>query len=143
MKGCRINVAPLACKLTKLTAFTTNSEAEYPETIFKQDQSFSVQVTIEFRESGAIALMPLGMTVRVDFFAEPYGTGSEVELGNAQTKTSGQVYTYTPTLNIAQPASVRLVKEEIYQITAVLRVGEPNWPAFITGFIDGLAIQIY
>lgn len=143
MKGYQVNIAPLACQLSNLIAFTTNPAAEYPETIFEQNQSFSVQVAVEFIGSGAIALMPLGMAVQFDFFAEPYGTGSKVKLGNAQVRTSSQVYTYTPTLTIAQPVSVGLVKEEIYQITAVLRVGEPNWPAFITGFIDGLSIQTY
>lgn len=143
MKGTQVNIAPISCNLSNLTVFTTNSHIEYPEMILRQDESFSLQVTVEFGGPGAIAIVPLRLPIRVNFFAEPYGIGKKVELGNTLVETSARILTYTPTLSVAKPAGVGLVPEEIYQITAILRVGAPDWPALITGFIEGLAIQTY
>ncbi len=143
MKGTQVNVAPITCKLSNLTVFTTDPDAEYPETILSQEQSFQVRVTVEFGGPGAIALVPLCLPIKVNFFAEPYGLGSKVELGDTLVETSARILTYTPTLAIATPADVCLVCEEIYQLTAVLRVGAADWPALVSGFIEGLAIQTY
>lgn len=143
MKGTQVHVAPISCKLSNLTVFTTDAHAEYPETILRQDTPFSLRVTVEFAGSGAIAFVPLCLPINVNFFAEPYGVNSKVEIGNASVETQARVLTYSPTLTVAKPAGVGLVPEEIYQITAVLRVGAPNWPALITGFIEGLVLQTY
>jgi len=91
----------------------------------------------------AIALMPVALPIQVNFFADPYGCGAKIDLGNTIVATSAKIFTYTPTLTVPSPALVALMPEEIYQITAVLRVGVPNSPAFITGYIEGLAIQTY
>lgn len=143
MKGTQVNIAPITCQLCNLTVFTTDPEAEYPETILRQVEPFSLQVTVEFGGSGAIALMPLCLSIQVNFFAEPCGLGSQVELGHTSVDTSARCFTYTPTLAVATPAAIGLVSEAIYQITAVLRVGATNSPALITGFIEGLLIQTY
>lgn len=143
MKGTQVYVSPITCKLSNLTLFTTQANADYPETILVQDESFQVRVTVEFGGSGAIALMPLCLPIQVNFFAEPFGAGAKVELGNTLVETSAKIFIYTPTLAVSTPAAVGMVAEEIYQVTGVLRVGVPNWPAFITGFIEGLAIQTY
>lgn len=143
MKGTQISVAPVTCKLSNLTLFTTEPNAEYPETILVQDESFQVRVTVEFGGSGAIALMPLCLPIQVNFFAEPFGCGAKVELGNTLVETSAHIFIYTPTLAVSTPASVGMVVEEIYQVRGVLRVGVPNFPAFITGFIEGQPIQTY
>lgn len=143
MKGTQVSVAPITCQLSNLTVFTTEADAEYSDIIIKQDESFAVSVTVQFVGSGAIALMPLGMSIKVNFLAEPYGIGSKIELGDTSVKTSAETFIYTPTLAIAKPTSVGLVRETIYQVIAVLRVGAPDWPAWITGFIEGLAIQTY
>ena len=143
MEGCQVNVAPITCKLSKLTVCTADPNEEYQNAILQQDESFSLRVTVEFGGPGAIALMPLGMSIQVNFFAEPYGVNSKVELGKTSMNTSSKIFTYTPTLAVAKSAHVGLILEEIYQVTAVLRVGEPNWPAFIIGFIEGFAIQTY
>lgn len=111
--------------------------------ILSQEQLFQARVTVEFGGPGAIALMPLCLPIKVNFFAEPYGLGSKIELGNTFVNTSAGILTYTLTLAAVKPTTVGLVPEEIYQLTAVLRVGAPNWPAFVTGFIEGLAIQTY
>jgi hypothetical protein len=141
MKGSHVQVAPINCNLSNLTVFTTVSEGEHPETILHQHESCSLQVTVEFEGSGAIALMPLSLCIKVSFFAEPCGVGSKIELGDSLVDTFARTFTYTPTLTIATPTSVGLVAEEIYQVTAVLRVGALNSPALIIGFIDGLIIQ--
>jgi hypothetical protein len=138
-----ISIAPITCHLSHLTVFTADSEADYPETILKQKEPFQLRVTVAFGGPGAIALMPVGLTVRVDFFAEALGIGSKVELGKAVVATAKEVFTYTPTLKVAKPAAVGLVAEEIYHVSAVLRVGAPEPPALIAGFIEGLTIQIY
>ncbi len=143
MKGTQVNVVPITCNLSNLTVFTTNPDIEYPETILQQDKPFSLRVTVEFGGPGAIAFVPLCLSMKINFFAEPYGVSSKVELGYTIIETSAKVFTYTPTLTIATPAGVGLVPEEIYQITAILRVGAPNWPALITGYIEGLALQTY
>lgn len=143
MKGTQVNVAPITCKLSNLTLFTPDSDTRYPNIILKDDESFQVQVTVEFGGAGAIALMPLSLSIQVNFFVEPYGIGCKAELGSTLVTTSAGILTYTPTLAVAQPAAIGLVPEEIYQVTAVLRVGTPNWPAFITGFTEGLALQTY
>lgn len=143
MKGSHVQVAPINCTLSNLTIFTTSPDTEHPKTILHQHESFSLQVTVEFGGCGAIALMPLSLCIKVSFFAEPCGLGSKLELGDTSVDTSAKLFTYTPTLAIATPTSVGLVAEEIYQVTAVLRVGAANSPALIIGFIDGLIIQTY
>jgi hypothetical protein len=123
--------------------FTTVSEGEHPETILHQHESFSLKVKVEFGGSGAIALMPLSLCIKVSFFAEPCGIGSKIDLGDSLVDTSARTFIYTPTLTIATPTSVGLVAEEIYQVTALLGIGALNSPALIIGFIDGLIIQTY
>jgi hypothetical protein len=143
MKGSHVQVASINCTLSNLTIFTTAPDTEYPQTILHQHESFSLRVTVEFGGPGAIALMPLSLCIKVNFFAEPCGLGSKIELGDSLVDTSARTFTYTPTLTIATPTSVGLVAEAIYQVTAVLRVGALNAPALIIGFTDGLIIQTY
>jgi hypothetical protein len=143
MKATQVIVAPITCNLSNLTVFTTHPNTEYPDSILQQDEAFSLQVRVELAGPGAIALVPLCLLVRVNFYAEPFGIGSKLDLGEACVETSAKVLTYTPTLTLDTPAQVGLVLEEIYQITAVLRVGAQNSPALITGVIEGLAIQTY
>lgn len=142
MKGTQVNVAPITCKLSDITIFTTDPNAD-SESILRQDEAFQVQVRVEFGGAGAIALMPLALPIQLNFFADPYGCGAKIDLGNTIMETSAKIFSYTPTLTVPSPAFVKLMPEEIYQITAVLRVGMPNFPAFITGYIEGLAIQTY
>ncbi len=121
MKGTQANAVLITCKLSNLCVFTTDPDAEYPETILNQDEPFSLRVTVEFSGTGALALIPLCLSIQVNFFAEPCGFGSKVELGHTSVDTSAKLFTYTPTLTVATPATVGLVSEAIYQITGVLR----------------------
>jgi hypothetical protein len=143
MKDSQVNIAPITCKLSNLRVCKNAPDVESPNLILRQDELFQVQVTVEFGSSGAIALMPLCLLIEVNFFAEPYGLGSKVELGNALVNTVGDVFTYTPTVTKVSPAEIGLCCPGIYQVTAVLRVGAANWPSLIIGLIEGLTIQIY
>jgi hypothetical protein len=62
--------------------------------------------------------MPLCLSIQVNFFAEPCGFGSKVELGHTSVDTSAKLFTYTPTLTVARPAAVGLVSEGIYSRAA-------------------------
>lgn len=143
MQDSQISIAPITCRLSHLTVFATEPETDYPETILKQKEPFQLRVMVAFGGPGAIALMPVGLSVRVDFFAEALGIGSKVELGKAVVETAREVFIYTPTLKVAAPAAAGLVPDGIYHVSAVLRVGAPEPPALIAGFIEGLTIQIY
>lgn len=143
MKDTQVHVAPITCKLSQLILFTSDCNLEHSNAILRQDESFQVRITVEFGGGGAIALMPLSIPIQVDFFVEPYGLGDKIELGTTSVQTCGGVLVYTPTLAVASPAAVGLVPKSIYQVTAVLRVGAPNWPGLVIGFIEGLALQTY
>ncbi len=138
----QVNLASFHCHLSDLTAFTTS--ADKPETIVRQDKPFSLQVSVEFSGSGAIALMPLAITIRIDFFAKALGTAETVELGTAKLTTQKGQYLYTPTLKLPKPAvKSGLLPETLYTITGVMRVGAPEEPSLINGYIDNLTIEVY
>jgi len=136
-------VAALNCFLSELKVVPTSS-SKFSGTIFNQDEPVALAVTAAFGYSGAIALMPLGLEVRVDFFAKPVGRGEELELGCAIEQTVANQFTYTPTLQIDTGLkTLGLVPDKTYRITALLRVGAPYYPAFVTGVLEGLMIQVY
>jgi hypothetical protein len=128
--------------LRDLVAFSVNGETE--ETIFLQDELLAVQVAVEFSRSGAIALMPLRLSIQVEFFAKPLGKGGTIALGNATLTTAANQYTYHPTLELPQGlVSLGLVPEKVYKVSALMKVGAADFPAFIYGWIEGLTIQTY
>jgi hypothetical protein len=142
MSRTQVSVAPITCTLSDLIAFATNPQEA--ETIFQQDSSLSFCITVEFGRSGAIALMPLELPLTVEFFARPFGKGEELELGTTSVKTIANQLRYTPTLIMSQGlAVVGCVPEKVYKISALVRVGVANAPAFVNGFIEGLTIQLY
>jgi hypothetical protein len=136
-------VASLNCLLSELKVFSTGS-SKLAGTILSQDEPIALEVTAEFGYSGAIALMPLGLEIRADFFVKPIGRGEELELGCAIERTTANQFIYTPTLQIeAGLKTLGLVPDKTYRITALVRVGAPYYPAFVTGFLEGLMIQVY
>jgi hypothetical protein len=137
-----LHIASLSGVVSDLTAFTT--DPSQLETILSQTEPLGFRVTIEFSRSGAIALMPLALPIQVEFLAKAVGSGSKLELGKTSITTAAHQLIYHPTLLLPNGvSSASLLPEEIYEITAVLRVGAPAYPAFITGIIKGLMIQIY
>ncbi len=142
MPSCPVNIAPFTCTLSELVAFT--HAPTVLETILAEDEPFGVRVTVEFSGGGAIALMPLSLPLRIDFFAKPYGSGAAIALGSAGTPTFPKQLTYQIGIDIPQgAASLGLVAEKIYNISALFRVGAPQAPSFMHGAITDLAVQIY
>jgi hypothetical protein len=139
----QINIASFTCSLSALTVFTSEVNTISPNMILRHDEPFSVAVRVDLAGAGAIALVPLGMSIQVEFFAHPLGIGDAVELGEASINTVAHVFTYTPKLAVASAVKVGLVPEKIYQIKALLRVGAAGFPALIVGLTEGLMLQIY
>ncbi|UBF23710.1 hypothetical protein K9N68_18240 [Kovacikia minuta CCNUW1] len=143
MNNGQVNIASIRCQFSNLTAFAL-TRPETMETIFAGNEPLGLQVQVEFGSGGAIALMPLALPIRVDFFAEAYGKGDAIDLGNVVAKTKPQQYIYPLTLEISRgPFGVGLSAEKLYNVSAVLRIGTSEGPSFITGFLENLAIQIY
>lgn len=137
-----VNIISIACTLSHLRAFTHASKA--PETLLCHSEPFGLEVTVEFAKPGAIALVPLSLPMQIDFFAKPYGCGSDLELGTVTAVTQAGQFSYALTLEIpGGPAQAGLVSEKIYAVSALLRIGAPQYPALINGFIEKLIIQTY
>jgi len=136
------SIAAFTCTLSDLIAFTTNPDE--PETILRQDKSFGLGVTVEFGGSGAIALMPLGLTIRVNYYAKAYGSSAVIELGDTTVTTASGQFIYQPILKVPKGlVKTELHPEALYNISALLRSGSPEGPSLINGYIENLVIQIY
>lgn len=141
MMGSDVTIAPIACTLSDLLAFTTNPELS--ETIVGPNEPFGLRVRVEFSRSGAISLVPLGLTIQVDFFAKAHGTKETVELGSTHMTTQAGTLIYYPTLTIAGATTAGLQPKKVYRISALLQAGAPQGPALITGYTKTLTIQTY
>lgn len=138
-----VNIVPYTCNLSNLAVFTTDPNATHSDTIIERHQPFSLRAIVEFCGSGAIALMPLKLSVKLNFFATTYGSGLKLDLGSTTVTTVAGVFIYKPTLSVTSATEIGLTSEPIYQLGALLLAGAPDMPALITGFITGLDIQIY
>lgn len=135
-------IASITCTLSGLTAF--NHTPDQPETILAHDQPFGLTLTVEFSGSGAIALMPLGLPLQVEFFGMAIGARDSIPLGQVTIQTTGGQFTYHPTLKVINgPASLGLVCEAVYRVTGLLRVAASGYPSFLTGVMEDLMIQVY
>lgn len=143
MSDSHVNISPIECRLSCLTVFTNNTPTTFPDTILQGRHSFSLQVTVEFLGSGAIALMPLAPTIRVEFYMKPLGPEQGAMLGNIELTTEPEVFVYKPTLDLGPPISLGLNAGKIYKIGSILRVGAPNWPSLISGFTEELTVEVY
>jgi hypothetical protein len=143
MDNCQISIAPIRCVFSRLTVFTTNPDSGVPDTILGANQPFSLRVSVEFEGAGAIALLPLAPTIAVNFYAKSLTTDPDMTLGEVKIGAIANLFSYAPTLSIASPQSIGLVPGSLYRISAVLRVGAPDYPALIVGAIEDLAIQVY
>jgi hypothetical protein len=136
-------IAPLKCLLSDLTVLSTHS-SKFSGTIVNQEDAIAFAITVEFGQSGAIAFMPLNLRIRVDFYAKPVGRGEALDLGCAIVHTTANQFIYTPILQINSGLkTIGLIANQAYQITALLRIGAPDYPAFVTGVLEGLMIQVY
>jgi hypothetical protein len=143
MSVSQINVVPITCCLSNLTVFTTDAESVLPNTVLQSNQPFSLRVTVELSGPGAIALMPLSPSIQVEFYAKPLNPDSGIVLGKLEVKTSPDTLIYPLMLTLPPPNSIGLKSKTIYCIGSVLRIGNPDYPALINGFTEGLTIEIY
>ncbi len=142
MNSGSVSIASFTCGLCDLTAHT--QEAGKLETIFGLDESFCLQVTVGFAGAGAIALLALKPTIRVEFFAKGWGLADELALGQVLLESNPTQFLYEPILSLTSGlGKVGGVTETVYKISALVRVGAPNFPAVVTGLIEGLVIQTY
>ena len=143
MQSTEVSVVPFTCRFSSLISFAQDSAGTTPDTLLKESQSFSLQASVEFVGSGAIALLCLTPSIQVDFYAKPCGRGEDVDLGAATIPAIADEFFYTPTLELGSPVSVGLTAGTLYRISALLRVGAPDCPALICGVIEDLMVEIY
>jgi hypothetical protein len=136
----QVNIAPLSCSISNISVFGPGPN---PDDIVRKGESFNLRVTVNFGGPGAIPLMPLNLPIKVTYYAESYGPGNEIELGEANVTTSGGVTSYDLTATVSAATSNLLSAERVYKIAAVLRVGSISFPALVNGFSEGLAMQVY
>ncbi len=133
--------ANLNCTLTDLTLRGWKPGAEVA-----LDRPFTLEVTITFSNGvdGELArlLMSLGLTLRVSFYARPYGPMPEINLGSVSLLTQPDTLTYHPSLTIADPAAIGLNPHASYQMGAIVRVGHSPFciPSLLRGYLEGLTI---
>jgi hypothetical protein len=143
MSDSQINVLPIACRLSNLTVFTTDADAEFPNTVLKDNQPFSLKVMVEFFGPGAIALVPLSPAIQLEFYIKPLGPDLGMVLGKVEIKTIPDLLVYSATLTVAPPTSIGLRPKTIYCVGVTLRVGSPDWPSLISGFTEELTLEVY
>ena len=143
MKSTEVGLVPFTCRYSNLTIFSQDSDGTTPDTLLKETQPFSLQASVEFVGSGAIALLCLNPSIQVDFYAKPCGRGEDVELSTVAITAVADQVLYTPTLEVGAPVSVGLTAGTLYRISALLRIGAPDCPALICGVIEDLMVEIY
>jgi len=143
MNGSQISIVPVACRLSNLTVFTEDADLDFPSTILKDNQPFSLKVTVEFLGPGAIALVPLSPSIQLEFYVKPLSPDPGMVLGKVEIKTIPNLLIYSPTLTVAPPISIGLRSKTTYCVGATVRVGSPDWPSLINGFTEELTIEVY
>jgi hypothetical protein len=133
---------PVTCQLLNLGTHTTLPPAT--GAVLNVKDPLIVQVTVQFGGDGAIALMPLGLSIRVDFFARSMGIKQDLDLGTTVMPTEAGIFIYQPRLEVqGGTKAVNLLTDRVYEIRALLRVGAPGHPALITGTMTGFMLQTY
>ncbi|MBF2025863.1 MAG: hypothetical protein IGS48_03735 [Oscillatoriales cyanobacterium C42_A2020_001] len=137
-----VSIASFACALSDLVAHS--KQTGNPETIFSLEEPLFLSIKVEFSGSGAIALMPLQLSILVEFYAKARKRSEDLELGSATLPTRAKQFIYTPTLAIPIGlGSLAVLPDKAYTISALVRIGAKGHPALITGFVEGLFIQTY
>ncbi len=116
---------------------------QIPLNCLQPGKGLSISTTITFSDEVnnelAKLLMASGVDVRVSFYAKPYHSDREIDLGNVLVSTSAEVFTYEIVLNVADSTIATLSTDESYQISAIARVGTAPFciPSFMRVYIDG------
>ncbi len=110
---------------------------------------FQLGITLRFSDNanGALVnlLLPLGLTVRVTFYAKLRGPKPDIQLGDLTLKTQAEVEVYNPNLAIDQGLAVfQLIPREITQLIATVRVGTTPFaiPSLLRGYYAGPPLQV-
>lgn len=112
-----------------------------PANIVKATDPF--QVRVECHLFGT-ALISLGGDFRFEVYAESFGPGPEVTLGNASVNVAGGAggaTNKTYTTNI--PVAAGTLPAGVYKLVTVLTHSNLGQPTNIVGFEEGPTIQIY
>lgn len=137
-----VSIASFACALSDLVA--RSKPTGKPETIFSLEEPVLLSVKVEFSGSGAIALMPLQLSILAEFYAKARKRSEDLELGNATVETIAKQFIYTPTLALPTGfGALEALPNKAYTISALVRIGATGYPALITGFVENLLIQTY
>ncbi|MGA7932332.1 MAG: hypothetical protein WCA35_02010 [Kovacikia sp.] len=125
----------------KLSNPQINSLGPNPDDILKEGEGFKLSLDVTFGDIGALAVVALGVPVRVCWFAESYGPGPEVTLGCTLINTIAGKLSYTIDLDV--PVNP-LKSEFVYKLAASMRVGAASpSPSIANGFIEAGAVEIY
>jgi len=137
-----INIATFSCSLSDLSILAKTTGQ--PATIIQRTEPIIISVTISFSGSGAIALLPLHPSIQVDFFAKSLHRREELELGCVILPGEPKQFTYTPAIALSNGLeAVGAIPDQVYFLSALVRIGATGFPAFITGTIEGNMIQTY
>lgn len=137
-----VSIASFACTLSDLVILSKTTGQ--PETIIQWGDPVLLSVTIEFSGSGAISLLPLTPSIRVDFWAKSFHRREDLELGTVTLPTQAHQFTYTPAISLPNglmPAGA--TPDQPYFLSALVRIGALGFPSLITGVIEGGMIQLY
>ncbi len=125
----------------KLGNPTIDSLGPNPDDILRQGEGFKLSLDVTFGDVGALAIVALGVPVRIKWFAESYGPGPEAVLGETTINTVAGQLVYTIDVNV--PVNP-LTAEFVYKLAASLRVGALSpAPSIANGFIEAGSIEIY
>lgn len=141
MENVTTRIIPIECRFSQLQAIAPSSH--HPVTALQLDQPFSLQVTVEFLSSVAIALLRLSPQIRADFYAKPIASGDGYELGTVAIAAQPDQLTYTLHHSLDAPDELGLLKHGLYRIGAILRVGAPDGPALLSGILESLVLELY
>lgn len=110
--------------------------------IVMSDRPFQVQLTVEWLDTAAIALLMLTPILSVDAYLKPMDRGETVALGTVEQPTSPGQRIYTPTLVVESPDH-QGIEPGLYSLYATVRVGAKEGPALLWDVIDGVRIEVF
>jgi hypothetical protein len=143
MSSTLLQSIPISCRIHRLTVFTSQAEDETANTVLYQNEPFSVQVSLDFVGTNAIALLALKPVIQLDFYAKLLSKGLSIELGSLTTETNTQQLTYIPTLALGSPVDIGLTAAKVYRFGVLARIGALEQPALLWGIFEELMVQIH
>lgn len=143
MGSVNIHSLPIVCKAHGLSVLTNEIWETSANVILNHDSPFSVQITLDFENSNAIALLALVPTIQADFYATPLQAGNKVDLGSSTLTADRQQTIYAPQLDLQSPAVLGLIPHQVYRLGVLVRIGALHQPALLCGVVEDLMAQIH